>query len=115
MGAGRRRIPEIIRGEMMLSIIPTQPKNQAFKVSLNSVLYNIQFVFRIDTWYADISDQNGVSILAGIPLVTGADLLAQYNYLGFGGMLLVASAGTDPDATPTFTGLGIQSQLYWAQ
>jgi hypothetical protein len=97
----------------MLSIIPTQPKNQKFQVSLNNVTYIIQLVFRVDTWFMDLSDENGVSILAGVPLVTGSDLLAQYHYLGLGGMLQVASSGSNPDATPTFDGLGTQSQLYW--
>lgn len=98
----------------MLSIIPTQPKNQKFRVSLNSVTYIIQLVFRTDTWFMDMSDENGSSILAGVPLVTGSDLMAQYRHLGIGGMLQVASSGSDPDATPTFAGLGTQSQLYWS-
>ena len=97
----------------MLSIIPTQPKNQRFRVPLANVVYVMQLVFRIDTWYLDLSDENGNSILAGVPLVTGSDLLAQYHYLGLGGLLQVASSGNNPDATPTFTGLGTQSQLYW--
>jgi hypothetical protein len=43
--------------------------------------------------------------------VTGADLLAQYPDLGFPFKLAVVSDG-DPDAVPTFTGLGSTSHLY---
>ncbi len=37
----------------------------------------------------DIADANGKPIVQGIPFVTGADLLAQYAYLGIGGQLIV--------------------------
>ena len=98
---------------MITSIIPTQPQNQQFRVSLNAVTYVFKLVYRADTWYADISDANGNPILAGVPLVTGADLLAQYGYLGIGGKLQTASSGINPDATPTYSGLGSISQLYF--
>lgn len=45
-------------------------------------------------------------------MVTGADLLAQYGYLGFGGSLYVQTV-QNPDATPTFTNLGTDCNLYW--
>lgn len=63
-------------------------------------------------WVLDIADADGTAMVCGIPLVTGADLLAQYAYLNFGGQLAVHSAGI-PDATPTFNNLGTGSRVYW--
>ena len=95
------------------SIIPTQPKAQKFSVQLNGVTYKVSLVWRVDTWYADIADAQGNFIIAGMPLVTGADLLAQYEHLGLGGMLQVASIGPNPDLMPTYDGMGSVSQIYW--
>ncbi len=69
----------------------------------------------VDQWVLDISDQSGTPILQGIPLVTGADLLAQYGYYNFGGGLWVSTTN-NPDAVPTFDNLGGaagDAQLYW--
>ena len=63
-------------------------------------------------WVLDIADASGNDILSGLPLVTGADLLAQYGYLGFGGGLWVQTASA-PDAPPTFDNLGDDGQVYW--
>ena len=60
----------------------------------------------------DIGDVNGNPLVSGIALVTGADLLGQYAYLGIGGQLIVMTDG-DPSAIPTFTNLGIESHLYY--
>jgi len=63
-------------------------------------------------WIMDIADSSGNLIIGGIPLVTGAFLLAQYKYLNFPGDFFVQSA-SDPDATPTFDNLGTGSFLYY--
>ena len=63
-------------------------------------------------WTLDLADQGGTPIVCGIPLVTGVDLLAQYDYLNIGGHLVVSSAG-NPPATPTFDTLGSGGHLYW--
>ena len=63
-------------------------------------------------WFFDLGDQDGNPLLCGQPLVTGADLLAQYGYLGIGGKLFVATDG-DLGAVPTFDGLGVTSRLYF--
>lgn len=95
------------------SIIPTQPVSEQFRVTLNDVMYQIRKVWRNDTWYIDISDENGNAIILGMPLVTGADLLVQHEHLGLGGILQVATNGKDPDLMPTYEGLGSISQIYW--
>lgn len=63
-------------------------------------------------WVLDIADAYGEPLACGLPLVTGADLLAQFEYLNLGGHLIVESAGI-PDATPTFNNLGSGSRVYW--
>ncbi|MNU03634.1 hypothetical protein D3C72_2477290 [compost metagenome] len=60
----------------------------------------------------DIATAARVPILTGIPVVTGLDLLAQYAYLGFGGMLIVQT-DHDADAVPTLGNIGIAGRLYF--
>ena len=95
------------------SIIPTQPASERFRVQLAGVTYQVRKVWRTDTWYIDIADADGNPIISGMPLVTGADLLAQLEHLGLGGMLQVATGGQNPDQMPSYGGMGSQSQLYW--
>jgi len=63
-------------------------------------------------WVLDIYDQNGLPMLCGVPLVTGANLLAPFDYLSLGGGLGVYSEGI-PDAVPTFDNLGSGSHVIW--
>ena len=88
---------------------------QQFSITLGQVEYQLTLIYR-DTdqggWFLDIADTAGNPILQGIPLVTGADLLAQYEYLNFGGRLWVQTL-SDPDAVPTFGNLGDDGLLYW--
>ena len=51
-------------------------------------------------------------MVCGIPLVTGADLLAQYAYLGFPGQLWIWTDGVR-DAVPSYLGLGLSSHLFF--
>jgi len=60
----------------------------------------------------DISDNLGNPMVCGVPLVTGADLLAQYGYLGFQGKLYIVTDGFRA-GVPTFDGLGVSSRLYY--
>lgn len=62
-------------------------------------------------WVLDLLDSGGTGIASGLPLITGVDLLEQYNHLGLGFGLLVAC--DDPGQEyPTKTDLGIGSHLY---
>lgn len=64
-------------------------------------------------WVIDIYDgETNESIIANIPMVTGADLLAQYEYLGLNGKFIVYTDG-DESAVPTLENLGIESNLYF--
>lgn len=97
-------------------LIPLQQgKPQTFSILLNGITYRLTFLYRNDPnsgWTLDIADSTGNPIVQGIPLVTGADLLAQYRHLGFTGALVVQTTN-DPDAVPTFDNLGKNAQVYW--
>lgn len=96
--------------------IPLTPSRaRIFTITLGGTLYNMRLTYDIaqdGCWILDIGDANQVPLVAGIPLVSGVDLLAQYAYLNFGGALVVT---TDRGAgeVPTFDGLGVTSHLYF--
>lgn len=94
-------------------LVPSQ--NQKLSISLNGVSYQLIFNWVAADeggWTVDIDDASGNPIIQGIPLVTGANLLAQFDYLALGGALVVQSDG-DQTAVPTFDNLGHQSHLYF--
>lgn len=96
--------------------IPLTPQPQSFNIVLAGITYGMVLKWNNDPacndWVLDIYDSSGDLIIGGIPLVTGVNLLEQYDYLNFGGALEVQ---TDHDtyAIPTFTNLGIDSHLYF--
>jgi len=95
--------------------IPLSPSPQTFTISLSGTDYRLTVQWRNAEgagWTLDIADSGGSPIIEGIPLVTGVNLLEQYDYLGFTGVLWVQTTA-DPDAVPTFDNLGIGSHLYW--
>lgn len=95
--------------------IPLTADAQTFTITLGAVEYQLTVVWRdaVDGgWFLNIADAQGVSIIAGIPLVTGCNLLEQYDYLSFGGELRVQT-DNDPDTIPTFDNLGTNSHLYF--
>ena len=95
--------------------IPLSPTPQRFSIDLGGTEYRFALQYRdvpMGGWFVDIADSSGVELVNGIPLVTGADLLASYRHLGFSGELRVQTSN-DPDAIPTWENLGEQSHLYW--
>lgn len=101
---------------MTIYEIPLSTGNQSFTVALGGSDYRLTLVYRDAddgaAWLLDIADTSGTVIVSGIPLVTGADLLAQYKHLGIGGQLFVQTDG-DPEAVPTYASLGATAGLYW--
>lgn len=93
--------------------IPLTPEPQTFSIMLGSTVYELTFTYR-NGWLLDIADASSNPILSGIPLVCGLDLLAQYQYLGIGGALVVLSDG-DGLTPPTFDNLGQSCHLYFVQ
>ncbi len=95
--------------------IPLGPEAQRFSITLGDNIYQMRVMYNEageGCWNLDIGTQAGAILVAGIPLVTGINLLSQYAYLEIGGGLY---ATTDRGAgeTPTFAGLGITSHLYF--
>ena len=95
--------------------IPTLPATpQKFSISLSGLSRQLRFTWcqAALCWIIDIADENGVPILAGVPIVTGADLLEQFAYLGIGGAM-IAQTDHDADAVPTFDDLGLTGHLFF--
>lgn len=92
--------------------IPLSAKPQSFNITLAGVQYNLTVKWNMvnATWVLDIADDTKTLLVGGIPLVTGVDLLGQYQYLGINGVLIVQS-DYDADALPTIDNLGTNSQL----
>ncbi|HHT7529153.1 TPA: phage baseplate plug family protein [Raoultella planticola] len=95
---------------MQFNEIPLTADNQQFSTILAGVTYQIRIIWREPYWVMDIANSSGAQVVKGVPLVTGADLLAQYAYMGFGFRLAVICdvAGQD---YPTQTDLGTGSHL----
>lgn len=95
--------------------IPLNPPQTTLVALPTGVSYQFKLQYQnavMGGWFLDISDNAGNALVQGIPLVTGADLLAQYEYLGIGGELWVQN-DADPDAVPSFTNLGGACGLYF--
>lgn len=94
--------------------IPLLATPQTFAIALGGVTYQLTVRWNdiAGYWVLDIADSLGNRVLSGVPLVTGADLLAQYDYLNFPGQLIVQT-DNDTDALPTFTDLGTTAHLYF--
>ena len=95
--------------------IPLSPRPQRMSINLGGSIYQLRFGFADEDdpfWFMDIADSLGTPLVAGIPIVTGADLLQQYRYLGIPGRLWVMTDG-DPNAVPTFANLGSAGHLFF--
>mgnify|MGYP005812728127 CR=1 FL=1 len=91
-----------------------QSTDQQFVVVLNSVRYIMRIVWNYADnggWTLDINTDNNAPLVCGIPLVTGADLLGQYEYLEIGGYLYCYTDGQEAYAEPTHNNLGSTSHL----
>lgn len=94
--------------------IPLIAKPQKLSLVLNGLTYNltVRWCTPAQAWIMDIADVSDKPMITGMPLVTGADLLAQFAYKDIGGKLIVQTSNS-PDTPPTFTNLGGDSQLYY--
>lgn len=97
------------------SEIPLSAAPQTFSITLSGVTYWLTVTYDAADqggWLLDIADAQKMPILSGLPLVTGANLLDQYDYLELPGRLWVQTL-SDPDAVPTFANLGGDAKLFW--
>ena len=97
--------------------IPTSPQNQKFAIFLGGNLYNISLRWNkfAQSWSMDVSDVNQNSLAQGLPLVTGADLLAQLDYLEIGdpGSQMIVQSDGIANTVPDSTSLGVTGHLYY--
>ncbi len=95
--------------------VPLTNTNSKFNISLGGEVLTIvsRWNEEMPAWVIDIYDANTTEpkILA-LPLVTGANLLMQFTYLGIRGLLIAYTNG-QPFAPPTFENLGVESNLYY--
>lgn len=94
--------------------IPLSPEPQSLTVSLGGVEYRltVRWVEAFEGgWLLDIALADGSELVAGIPLVTGCDLLEPYDYLGMGGGLVAWADGSD--LPPSIDNLGQGVELYF--
>jgi hypothetical protein len=96
--------------------IPLTPVPQSFSIVLGGIHYIINLHWnaaeQMQFWTIDISDANTrEAIINGIPLVTGCNLLDQFEYLGFQGGLMAYVNGTDE--RPGYDELGGAGNLFF--
>lgn len=65
-----------------------------------------------NSWNLDIADYNNNPLINGIALVAGLNLLEQYKYMNFGGVLFAESLAA-PFIPPTYENLGKEGKLYF--
>lgn len=94
--------------------IPCIAQPQEFDIALGVTTYRATLKWNSvsNVWILDLGLPGGALVVGGIPLVTGADLLAQYGHLGFTGKL-IAQTDFDLTAPPTFDNLGTAGNLYF--
>ena len=100
---------------MSIVRIPTSPMPQRFLITLSAgQTYQLVLQWRDAPeagWTLDIHEVNGTPIISGIPLVTGVNLLAQYQHLIVGSLFVLSDVETW--AVPGFADLGVSSHLYF--
>lgn len=96
---------------MAINEIPLSADNQRFSISIAGASYKMAVSWREPVWCLDLLSDDSTPLALALPMVTGADLLAQYACLNLGFALVV---GTDVvgQENPTETDLGITSHLY---
>ena len=95
--------------------IPFKNTPQRFEVSLSGrdFIFINRWSSGMSLWCLTILDaQTQAVLLLNMPIVTGADLLRQFAYLGIPGSLIAFTQG-DIDATPTLKNLGAAANLYY--
>ncbi len=96
--------------------IPLQQGAQEFWVALPNGSFRFRLIYAVAPgggWLLDVADANENWLVRGIPLVTGADLLAQHRHLGILDAPLYVATDADISAPPTFDSLGVTSHLYF--
>lgn len=94
--------------------IPLSAKPQTFLIDLAGQTYRLTLKWGgpAECWVLDIADSSGSPIAAGLPVVTGVNILGQLDYLGIGGELRAQTLG-DLYAPPSFDNLGTDGLIFF--
>ena len=105
---------------MANQVIPltTSPNNTfTCTVAVNGEKKKFYFFLRYNTearyWVMDLSDENKVPIVSSIPLISGINLLEQYEYLQIGKAYLVKTDDSLLTDIPDDTNLSTDFALLW--
>lgn len=92
--------------------MPALPQN--LTVTLGGTTYRLQLRWNppSNVWVMNVHDSADNPLVNGVPLVTGADLLAQFAYLGFTGALIITKDDGDP-TPPDWDNLGTLGHVFW--
>jgi hypothetical protein len=97
-------------------LIPLIGSPETFQIGLTGINYLMTVKWNDSPdggWEFDLAlSDTAILLVAGVPLITGADCLAGLEYLGIGGKIFVYTDG-DSTLVPTFTNLGTESNLYF--
>jgi len=101
----------------------TNQPNQNFSISLPSTSANILLYARIywnriaEYWQMDISNDRGVALVSGLPLLISgsiyADLLGQFKYLDIGTMFIFPFSEAFENKSPGLNDWGVNHSLIW--
>lgn len=92
---------------------PLRPEAQQMTIQLGEASYSVRFGWADRPeggWFLDIGDVNGNTLINGLPLTAGDNVLQQFDYLGIGGEIRVETDGNDL-VEPTYANLGSNGKV----
>ena len=95
--------------------IPLRKGPQKFSVQLGANEYQVSLAYAAAPdggWHMTIADADGKTLVAGVMVTSGEDILQQFAYLGIPGAIYAAT-DNDADTPPTFANLGTGGQLFY--
>ena len=94
--------------------IPLSRGAQKFTIRLGDKLFRFRLIYRKAVgggWFLDMTDVSTGDGINGIPLVKNTDLLEQYQYKGFGHLVMLFEHTEREE--PGFEDVGKAVRLYW--
>lgn len=94
---------------------PNQTFSSTIPIDNGSIKFNFFLRFNTESscWVLDIADSSNNSLVSGINLVCGTNLLEQYSYLKIGSAYLVKTDTSLTDDLPTEYDLGTKFVIVW--
>lgn len=92
--------------------IPLAKEAQTFFTSLNGTKYKFKLIWRDPIgWFLDIAKTDDTPLINGIAVVTGVNLLKQYQHLIKGELWVYTNGLENPD----YKSVGTTLKLYWVE